>query len=116
MLDVGVLPTGPTWSAHTIIVEGAVHTYVLHVFKRNVIEVTRELISDPKLEWDMCCAPERHWTLIECLSRIYNETWTGDWWWEMQVSFKANEHSSNAHRPIHSVCLMSSMNSGQLRR
>lgn len=88
MLDVDVLPAGPTWSSHTIIVEGAVHTYVLHAFKRDVIQVIRELIGDPKLQWDMRYAPERHWTSIERLSRIYNEMWTGDWWWEIQVSLR----------------------------
>lgn len=68
------------------IVEGVNHTYVLHSFKRDIIQIIRDLIGDPKLQWEMEYAPQRHWTSIECLKRIYNEMWTGDWWWTLQVS------------------------------
>lgn len=83
--DVDILPAGPNWSSHTFILEGTKHTYVLHGFKRDIIQVVRELIGDPKLKWDIRYAPERHWTSIECTSRIYNEMWMAEWWWEMQV-------------------------------
>ncbi|KAF8748362.1 Zn-finger protein [Rhizoctonia solani] len=29
-------------------------------------------------------APERHWTAEKDGERIYNEMWTGDWWWNIQ--------------------------------
>lgn len=60
--DVDVLPAGPNWLSHTFVLEGARHTYVFHAFKRDLIQVVRELIGDPKLKWAIHYAPQRHWT------------------------------------------------------
>jgi hypothetical protein len=35
----------------------------------------------------MAFAPERHYTNGARMSRIYNELYTGDWWWTVQVCF-----------------------------
>lgn len=36
-------------------------------------------------------APERVYEDKECRNRIFDETWTGDWWWDLQVSLLGME-------------------------
>ena len=57
----------------------------LEFHSRDVIECIRSLYGDPQFAQDLAFAPERHYTSHECSSRIYNEMYTGDWWWSAQV-------------------------------
>ena len=52
---------------------------------RDVIESIRSLYSDLQFMHDLAFAPERHYTSPERTCRIYNEMYTGDWWWMVQV-------------------------------
>ncbi|KAF8597217.1 hypothetical protein BDV93DRAFT_479616 [Ceratobasidium sp. AG-I] len=33
-------------------------------------------------------APERHWSSSKRTTRVYDEMWSGNWWWRMQVSLQ----------------------------
>jgi hypothetical protein len=48
----------------------------------------KELIGNPAFKDFMSFVPERVYTDKEGKDRIYDEMWTADWWWEMQVSRK----------------------------
>jgi hypothetical protein len=52
---------------------------------RDVIESIRSLYGDPQFMHGLAFAPERHYTSPERTCRIYNEMYTGDWWWMVQV-------------------------------
>src|ERR1700741_5459195 len=57
----------------------------LDFYCRDVLECIRSLYGDPQFTQDLAFAPERHYTSHERASRIYNEMYTGDWWWSVQV-------------------------------
>lgn len=57
----------------------------LEFYSRDIIECIRSLFGDPQFARDLVFAPERHYTSTERTSRIYNEMYTGDWWWAVQV-------------------------------
>ncbi|KAF8593929.1 hypothetical protein BDV93DRAFT_424315, partial [Ceratobasidium sp. AG-I] len=53
---------------------------------RDILKVVRELIGARRFRDCMQYAPERHWVSLDCDRRVYDEMWSGDWWWRMQVS------------------------------
>jgi hypothetical protein len=53
---------------------------------RNPLDVIQALWSNPTYVDQMVFAPRRLWSSHDRSSRLYNEMWTGDWWWETQVS------------------------------
>jgi hypothetical protein len=57
----------------------------LDLWLRDIVEVIRELLSDRRFVEHMRFAPEKHWKSIERKIRVYDEMWSGDWWWRMQV-------------------------------
>ena len=52
---------------------------------RDVIGCIQSLYSDPRFTHDMAFAPEQHYSNPERTCRVYNELYTGDWWWKVQV-------------------------------
>jgi hypothetical protein len=52
---------------------------------RDVLECIQSLYGNPKFAQDLAFLPERHYTYHACTSQIYNEMYTGDWWWSIQV-------------------------------
>lgn len=59
----------------------------LEVVYRDPLEVIEEIYSSPAYCDQMKFAPEKHWVNDKRTKRIYNEMWTGDWWWKRQVSY-----------------------------
>ncbi|KAG9079843.1 hypothetical protein FRC06_007392 [Ceratobasidium sp. 370] len=82
--EIDRLPSGPKWTPETITVgEGNYETKHI-VFRRDIIGVIKDLMSDPRFKRFMRYAPERHWTSHERECRVYGEMWSGNWWWRMQ--------------------------------
>jgi hypothetical protein len=88
------LPTGPEWMCKIIRVTGEllgrdnkpiVEEHELWI--RDPVECLRNLIGNPSFREHMAYAPEKVYTDKEGRNRQYDEMWTGDWWWETQVSF-----------------------------
>jgi hypothetical protein len=84
--DIDKLPHGPKWDAHNVNIGEGSHKRVHIVFKRNVLDVVKELIGNPRFKEFMRYAPKRHWTSNRRKFRVYDEMWSGDWWWRTQVS------------------------------
>ena len=59
----------------------------LEFYYRDVLECIRSLYGDPSWAQEMAFAPERHYTSHARTSRVYNELYTSDWWWTVQVCF-----------------------------
>jgi hypothetical protein len=86
MKEIDTLPHGPAWRAVTLRVKEGDESRIVVVYIRNIIEVIRELIGNVRFRAHMRYAPERHWTSSARRKRVFGEMWTGDWWWNMQVS------------------------------
>ncbi|KAG9086235.1 hypothetical protein FRC06_003209, partial [Ceratobasidium sp. 370] len=78
------LPYGPKWITEYISVGEGTYRTTHPLFRRDIIEVIKELVGNARFKRYMKYAPERHWTSSERESRVYGEMWTGDWWWRMQ--------------------------------
>jgi hypothetical protein len=57
----------------------------LEFYSRDAIECIRYLYGNPRFAQHLAFAPEWHYTSYECTTCIYNEIYTGDWWWKVQV-------------------------------
>lgn len=57
----------------------------LECWRRNPVDVVKELISRPEFAKTMRFAPERVYGDQACQKRVIGEMWTADWWWETQV-------------------------------
>ena len=49
-----------------------------------------ELIGNPAFREYISYVPEHVYMDDTGDARIYDEMWTGDWWWETQVSLRSN--------------------------
>ena len=61
----------------------------LELWLRDPVECIRELIGNPAFREYISYAPERAYADEAGAIRIFDEMWTADWWWEMQVSATA---------------------------
>ena len=52
---------------------------------RDMIGCIRSLYSDPRFMHSLAFAPERHYISLERTCWVYNELYTCDWWWTVQV-------------------------------
>ncbi|KAJ3551364.1 hypothetical protein NM688_g4745 [Phlebia brevispora] len=59
-------------------------TEILDLWRRDPVECIRELIGNPAFREVMAYAPERVFADREMATRILDEMWTADWWWEIQ--------------------------------
>lgn len=57
----------------------------LELWRRDPVECVKELMGNPALKKYMKYAPERLYEDIEATSQVFDEMWTGTWWWETQV-------------------------------
>jgi hypothetical protein len=76
------LPGRPHFQCKKLTVDGE----SLEFYSRDAIASIRSLYGDPQFAQQLAFAPERHYTSHERTTRIYNEMYTGDWWWKVQVS------------------------------
>lgn len=66
--------------------KGEFHWEVLHLWKQNPVECIHELIGNPAFHKHMQYVPEKVYEDEDGNVRIFNEMWTGEWWWHLQVS------------------------------
>ncbi|QRW23250.1 hypothetical protein RhiXN_08286 [Rhizoctonia solani] len=82
--DVDQLPKGPDWMEVNVPGGKGRYRRPHTLYMRDVLEVTRELIGARRFRRCMRYAPERHWTSKSRKCRVYDEMWSGDWWWQVQ--------------------------------
>ena len=75
------LPGRPPFQRRELFIGGE----QLDFYCRDVLECVRSLFGDPQFTQDLAFAPERHYTNSERTHRLYNEMYTCDWWWTVQV-------------------------------
>lgn len=84
--EINRLPRGPSWIRETIIVSGDQDNEILDLWKRDIIEMIRSLLTDARFIPHMRFAPERQYDSNSKQNRVYGEMWSAEWWWQMQVS------------------------------
>ena len=57
----------------------------LELWFRDPVKCVKELLSNPAFKDYISYTPEHVYSDKEGTERIYDEMWTGDWWWETQV-------------------------------
>lgn len=62
----------------------------IELWVRDPVECVRELLSHSAFREHAVYVPQRVYTTGDRTIRIYDEMWTGDWWWEIQVSTSAH--------------------------
>ena len=92
MKKVDKLPIGPKWNCSLIKVDGDLldddgntMSEQLELWFRDPVECVKELIGNPAFKDRISYVPERVYTDDEGKVRVYDEMWTGTWWWDTQV-------------------------------
>jgi hypothetical protein len=88
------LPTNsPQWFCDSVKITGDLHgkngellTEEVELWRRDPVECVRELIGNPAFKDYMSYVPEKAYSSEDGTVRIYDKMWTGDWWWDIQVS------------------------------
>ncbi|KAJ7235769.1 hypothetical protein C8J57DRAFT_1439347 [Mycena rebaudengoi] len=87
------LPTGPGWKCNIVTAAGNIPdeneemmTEDLELWRRDPVECIKELIGNPSSQNYMAYVPELVYSEKSgnASSRIIDEMWTADWWWEIQ--------------------------------
>ena len=66
--------------------EGRTKTEEVELWRRNPVNCIRELIGNPVFKKHLKYAPEMLSLDEDGMKRMYDEMWTGEWWWDLQVS------------------------------
>jgi hypothetical protein len=57
----------------------------LELWRRNAVDCVRDLIGNPTFHGVMAYSPHRAFRELEALRQIFDQAWTAEWWWDMQV-------------------------------
>lgn len=88
------LPTHdlPAFECKLIDVEGSIldaEGHKMHItlelFKRDPVKIIESIVNDPMLREDLRWEPVKFYADEDCTKRIYNEAWTADDWFNLQV-------------------------------
>ena len=64
----------------------------LKLWRRDPVECVRDLIGNPTFRDCISYVPEEVYLDINGTTRVYDEMWSGEWWWKVQVSFDQRTH------------------------
>ncbi|PCH44893.1 hypothetical protein WOLCODRAFT_91051 [Wolfiporia cocos MD-104 SS10] len=85
------LPRGAEWTCELVTIhgdikneEGELQMEQVELWKRDPVECIKELIGNPLFHDWMSYHPECAYGDQAGLQCIFEEMWTGDWWWKMQ--------------------------------
>jgi hypothetical protein len=92
------LPTqGPQWICDIITVagdrideDGKGMVEKLELWRRDPVKCVQDLMGNPSFQGHMAYAPERVYRDKQGNVRIYDEMWTANWWWDLQVNGNVN--------------------------
>ncbi|KAI6018454.1 hypothetical protein BKA83DRAFT_4464902 [Pisolithus microcarpus] len=86
------LRTGPAWTCEMVDVcgdivgeDGILKHELLELWRRDPVECVQDLMGNPAFQNAMSYVPERAYTDANGENRIYDEMWTGNWWWDVQT-------------------------------
>jgi hypothetical protein len=84
MKDIDALPHGPNWQRVEHVAFGQTH----ELWMRDPVDCVAELIGNPLFSSALRYRPEQLFVYDAegTRQRVYDEMWTGEWWWDVQVS------------------------------
>ncbi|KAG1785770.1 uncharacterized protein HD556DRAFT_1434999 [Suillus plorans] len=95
MKAVDQLPRGTEWMLKKITVKGNIvsnsgqrESEELELWLRDPVDCIRELMGNSEFKNMVSYTPERVFADEEGKTCMFDEMWTGEWWWEMQVMKK----------------------------
>ncbi|KIK12171.1 hypothetical protein PISMIDRAFT_121348 [Pisolithus microcarpus 441] len=104
MKFINKLPTGPEWRCELIRVHGDRDEHgepeepddednveELELWMCDPIACMKELIGNPGLKGNIAYTPEKVYTDHQAKTQQYDKMWTGDWWWNTQVSMQVKQ-------------------------
>ena len=101
---IGTLPTRLEWKCDAIKVTGNVigadgrpEFENVKLWWRNPVDCVQDLIGNPAFRENLSYVPQKVFTTESGTTRIYDEAWTGDWWWTTQVSIITSSESDHAN-------------------
>ncbi len=59
----------------------------LELWRRDPVECVKELMGNLAFRDLLAYAPEKAYTDESGQNQVFDEMWTGEWWWETQVHF-----------------------------
>ncbi|KAI0824574.1 hypothetical protein BC628DRAFT_1322418 [Trametes gibbosa] len=65
--------------------DGKARTERLELWLRDPVDCVRDLLGNSMLRDSLTYAPERHYADAEGKNRVYENMWTGDWWWDAKL-------------------------------
>jgi Plavaka transposase len=90
---IDALPTAPMWHYQLVTITGDILNETgtplqdeFELWSRDPVECIKQLFSNPSFNGHISYVPERVYGDNVGRSRIYEEMWTCDWWWDVQVS------------------------------
>ncbi|KIK74815.1 hypothetical protein PAXRUDRAFT_37023 [Paxillus rubicundulus Ve08.2h10] len=93
MKAIDKLPQSSEWNLKAITIEGDLlgqdgqwQTEEAELWLCNPVDCIRELMANPTFRDAVCFEPQQVFDNNEGKTRHYNEMWTANWWWEMQLS------------------------------
>ncbi|KAG8700651.1 hypothetical protein FRC08_004578 [Ceratobasidium sp. 394] len=84
MQEVDGLPQGAKWRTVEVTVGEGLDKRTHTIYLRDLLAAICQLLGARQFKRWMRYAPERHWASRDRKHRIYDEMWSGDWWWRMQ--------------------------------
>lgn len=88
--DIDRLRHGPEWKIHEVPITVGKRVRKHFMFARNPVDVVRELIGSLHLDGSIQYAPQRQYTSDKRDVQVFDEMWSGRWWWRMQVSTRVH--------------------------
>jgi hypothetical protein len=68
--------------------QGELLTEDVELWRRNPVDCICKLIGNPAFKDIIAYMPEQVFSDSDGKERVYDEMWTGDWWWDVQVSLR----------------------------
>lgn len=91
--DIDSLPKAEDWTCKLLTLEGDVldangrkKIEYAELWMKDVVTCVRSLMVNPMFRGNMAFKPERHYQGGPNGSRVYDEMWNSDWWWQTQVN------------------------------
>ena len=111
MKAIDSLPQSAEWSLKMVEVEGNILgtdgkplTEEVELWMRNPLDCIRELLANPNFADAISYEPQKVFDDEAGRERRFDEMWTGDWWWEVQVSqLKSKGHAAYTCESIGSL-------------
>ncbi|KAG8758389.1 hypothetical protein FRC11_003755 [Ceratobasidium sp. 423] len=89
----------PGWTHEILEVRADGGLEILDVYMRNILAVIKYLIGLRRLRDHIRYSSERHWTFDRQghRARVYDEMWSGEWWWRIQVNMSCILRNPGVH-------------------